>query len=394
LASEGVRVLAVAYGRWPAEIPLPDDVAAMKLTWSGLMGFADPLRPSVPGSITACRNAGVRVVMITGDHPGTALSIARQSGLTADRVITGPEFDRLDSNELLQTARTVDVYARFRPEQKLRLVEALEADGQVVAMTGDGINDAPALKAAHIGIAMGSRGTDVAREAAALVLLDDDFASLVRGIALGRRIYDNIGKAVGYVIAIHVAIAGAALLPILLGAPLILTPMLIALMELLIDPACSVIFEAEPADPDVMRRPPRPRGASLMNRRLVIGSLTQGVAALVCVGGVYLWYAGQGAEPDFTRTVTLLTLLLANAALVLEHRSGTAAPRAGKTERNPALLWGAAIAIPLLSLLFLVPAGRSLLQLSAIGLRDVAICFISATLLWLGLHIIRRTFAR
>ena len=236
----------------------------------GLIGLADPVRPGVPAAINECHDAGIRVVMITGDYPATAQNIAREIGLTRPQeCITGAQLNRMRDEELTMRVREVDVYARIVPEQKLRLVKALQATGDVVAMTGDGVNDAPALKAADIGIAMGGRGTDVAREAAALVLLDDDFSSVVRAVRLGRRIYNNVEKATGYVLAIHVPIAAIALIPVFLGWPLILMPVHVIFMELIIDPASSIAFEMEREDADIMRRAPRDPRRRLFSASLV-----------------------------------------------------------------------------------------------------------------------------
>lgn len=254
LSAQGLRVLGVANARfkgqeWP---PLQHDFDFRLL---GLIALADPLRPTVPAAIAECQAAGIRVVMITGDYPGTALAIAREAGLAAGEVMTGAELDDLTEPELRERLPKVNVFARVVPDQKLKLVNAFKANGEVVAMTGDGVNDAPALKAAHIGIAMGGRGTDVAREASSLVLLDDDFASIVEAVRLGRRIYDNLRKAMAYILAIHVPIAGLSLLPVLFGWPLVFFPVHIAFLEFIIDPACSIVFEAEREEPNTMRRP-------------------------------------------------------------------------------------------------------------------------------------------
>ena len=219
MAGEGVRVLGVARAVHP-EPRLPEAQTGFAFEFLGLIGFADPLRANVPAAVRECRSAGVRVVMITGDYPATAQAIAARAGLDAKGVISGEELARLDDAALAERLRTATVFARIMPEQKLRIVETLKANGEVVAMTGDGVNDAPALKSAHIGIAMGGRGTDVAREASSIVLLDDDFGSIVRTIRLGRRIYDNLRKAMAYIVAVHVPIAGLALLPLLFGFPL------------------------------------------------------------------------------------------------------------------------------------------------------------------------------
>ena len=269
MAQDGLRVLGVAKGVFGQQA-LPGEQHDFTFEFLGLVGLADPVRPTVPAAVEECYTAGIRVVMITGDHPTTAKSIARQAGIKpVDEIITGPELEKLDEAELQLRVRTINVFARMVPEQKLRLVNALKANGEVVAMTGDGVNDAPALKAAHIGIAMGGRGTDVAREAASLVLLDDDFASIVHSVRMGRRIYDHLQKAMTYIVAVHVPIAGMSIVPVLLGGPIALMPVHILFLELVIDPACSVVFEAEPEDADLMSRPPRNPTLPLFGSRLL-----------------------------------------------------------------------------------------------------------------------------
>ena len=252
------------YPEYKAHRPaMPDDPHDHEFRFLGLVGLQDPVREGVPAAVAECARAGVRTVMITGDYPGTALAIARQAGLDdTGGVITGPELAAMSEDDLARRARRVSVFARMVPEQKLRLVRALQADGEVVGMTGDGVNDAPALRAADIGIAMGRRGTDVARESAALVITDDDFTSIVAGVRRGRGIYDNLRKAMSYIIAVHVPIVGMSLVPLLVGDwPLVLLPVQIAFLELIIDPACSVVFEAEEVDPATMDQPPRAPGA-------------------------------------------------------------------------------------------------------------------------------------
>jgi Ca2+-transporting ATPase len=245
MAEAGLRVLSVAEARVWDEASLPDDQREFDFNLVGLIGLADPIRATVPGAVAESYRAGIRVVMLTGDYPLTAQNIARQVGLRPlEPVVSGAEIDALDDAALEENTRHASIFARVRPEQKLRLVRALQSSGEIVAMTGDGVNDAPALKAADIGIAMGERGTDVAREAAALVLLDDDFTSIVRAVRLGRRIFDNLRKAIAFLLAVHVPIAGLAVLPVLLGWPLILLPAHLVFLELIIDPACSIAFES------------------------------------------------------------------------------------------------------------------------------------------------------
>ena len=350
MAGTGLRVLAIAKGtlspdrgsdgRWPAS------QEELRLELVGLTGLADPIRPSVPAALRECYAAGIRTVMITGDYPGTAQAIARQIGLAhPETVVTGSELNELSAGQLRERVAHVDIFARIRPEQKLRLVEALKANGEIVAMTGDGVNDAAALKAAHIGVAMGKRGSDVAREAASLVLLDDDFASLVEAVRLGRRIFDNIQKAMSYIVAVHVPTAGMAILPLVFGWPLLFFPVHIVFLEFVIDPACSVAFEGEPAEADVMRRPPRPANARLFSRRMLATSLAQGASVLIAVAVLYAWALSVGWLEPQARALAFTSVVLANVGLILVSRSRHEMLLTTIRRPNPALRWivGAAI---------------------------------------------------
>ena len=321
MADRGLRVLGVAHCRYVGTA-VPDSPFDFRFTWLGLVGLSDPVRPNVPAAILECRSGGIRVVMITGDHPATAVAIGRQIGLAEDGgYLPGADISALADDALRERVASADVFARIVPEQKLRLVTALQARGDVVGMTGDGVNDAPALKAADIGIAMGERGTDVAREAAALVLTDDDFSSIVRAIALGRRIYDNIAKAMSYVLAVHVPIALVSMVPVLTGGPMVLLPLHVILMELIVDPACSVAFEMEPADEDIMHRPPRPPQQRLFTRRYAARSLAQGTCAGAVALVVYFAALRSGYGELDVRTLTFSTLIVTNLALILTNRA-------------------------------------------------------------------------
>src|ERR1019366_4211013 len=280
-----------------------------------------PLTRERLAGVRVCRGAGMRVVMIPGDYPATAEAIARRAGIDATRVVTGPELARMGEDELRVCVGATCVFARMLPEQKLRLVEALAANGEIVGMTGDGVNDAPARKAAHVGIAMGARGTDVAREAAAVVLLEDDFASLVHGVRIGRRIIDNLKKALAYILAVHLPIIGLTLVPIAMRAPLGLMPIHIAFLHLVIDPACSVVFEAQPEEADVMRRPPRNPREPLFGRRLLGVSMLQGASVLVVVLAVYLVALRLGQVESEIRALTFAAFLVSNLALIFTNRS-------------------------------------------------------------------------
>lgn len=368
MASDGLRVLAVARASFEGH-DWPATQQGFDFELLGLVGLSDPVRPGVPEAIRDCRAADIRVLMITGDHPETARAIARQAGLAHEgELLTGSELAALDDATLRERVRTVAVYARVRPEQKLRIVEALKANGEVVAMTGDGVNDAPSLKAAHIGIAMGQRGTDVAREAAALVLLKDDFASMVGAIRAGRGIFDNLRKAMAYVLAVHVPIAGLSLLPLLLGWPLVFMPVHIAFLELVIDPVASLVFESEPQDPELMRRPPRDPAAPLFSLQLIGLSLLQGGLVLAVVGGLFagLWLNGVGEAQ--ARAMTFVALVSASFGLVLLKRGRNLR---GLLRPNPALLAIAALTAGLLALALLLPAARGLFQFAPLPLEWV-----------------------
>jgi Ca2+-transporting ATPase len=330
LATRGLRVLAVAEGASDAEHL---DIANYTLRYVGLVGFQDPLRPGVVEAVAQCRSAGIRVIMITGDHPETARVIARSAQLAnPDSVITGAMIDELNVLELKERVASephgdaVNVFARVTPSQKLLLVEALKDAGEVVAMTGDGVNDAPALKAADVGVAMGGRGTDVAREAAAIVLTTDDFPSLVTAVRLGRRTYENIKKAMYFVIAMHIPIAGLSLIPILLGLPIVFFPIHIVLLELVIDPVSSIVFEAEPGEKNLMQHPPRSPNEPLFRFRNVAIALAQGGSILLVCAAIYITiYQRGGQDPAAAeleaRTLSFVTLILSSLTLALVNRS-------------------------------------------------------------------------
>jgi len=339
LAARGLRVLGVARGSIQGA-DLPSNHRDLSLEFAGLVAFEDPLRANVPAAVSECRTAGIRVVMITGDYPDTARSIGRQAGLAdAESVVSGQQLDRMSDDELARAVSSVQIFARVVPEQKLRIVRALKANGEVVAMTGDGVNDAPALKAAHIGIAMGGRGTDVAREAASLVLLDDEFSSIVEAVKLGRRIYDNIRKAIIFILAVHIPIAGLSIVPVLTSTwPLLLLPIHIALLELIIDPSCSLIFEAEPPEADIMRRPPRNRAERLFSWHSVSIAILQGLSVLaVCLMVVHLALPNHGTEA--ARALAFAALVVGFIMIILVNRSWTSSLLRSLRVPDPAV-WG------------------------------------------------------
>jgi Ca2+-transporting ATPase len=362
-AQQGLRVLGVARG--VCSHPLPADPRAYTLELLGFIALADPLRAEVPAALAECADAGIRVVMITGDHPGTALAIAAQAGFdVSGGAITGPEIEMLDAAQLRQRVRSVSIYARAKPEHKLRLVEAFKANGEVIAMTGDGVNDAPALKAAHVGVAMGGRGTDVAREAAALVLVNDDFASLVAAVRLGRRIYGNIRHAMSFIIAVHIPIAGMGLLPVALGWPLLFFPLHVLFMEFVIDPACAFVFEADAEAPDIMRRKPRPPDERLFSRSVVTRSVLLGAVVLALTAAGY-GFALEVMSEEAARTFAFIALVAANLALIFVSRSGSASLRTLLGRSNAVFWWIAAGAAAALMLAIYVAPAAAIFQFAA-----------------------------
>jgi Ca2+-transporting ATPase len=372
MAAAGLRVLGVARASFAGE-SLPEAQQGFDFSFIGLVGLSDPLRAGVPSAIRECRTAGIRVVMITGDYPATAQSVARAAGLDGDDIISGEQLAALSDADLALRVRTATIFARIMPEQKLRIVEALKADGEVVAMTGDGVNDAPSLKAANIGIAMGGRGTDVAREAASIVLLDDDFGSIVTTVRLGRRIYDNLRKAMSFILAVHVPIAGLALLPLLLGLPILLGPMHIAFLEMVIDPVCSIVFEAETEEDDVMRRPPRDATEPLFSRAMIVWSILQGTFAFGLVAAIYIVALDRGMHVDEVRALTFFALVISIVALILVNRSASASLLKAIWRPNRAL----AIVLPLVALMLattlLIPFISKLFRFGPLHADDLAL---------------------
>ena len=364
MAGDGLRVLAVAGGEVETA---PPTIEALPLRMLGLVGLVDPVRDGVPEAVGECRAAGIRVAVVSGDFPATVQSVGRAIGITRGTVMTGPELAAIPDAELPRRVRGVDLFARVLPEEKLRLVRALQADGEIVAMTGDGVNDAPALRAADIGVAMGERGTDVAREAGQLVLLHDDFTSLAAAVRIGRRVVDNLRKALAYLLAIHLPILGLTLVPIALSWPLVLLPAHIAFLHLIIDPASSVAFEAEPEEAGVMRRPPRAPRSSLFDAGVIASSAAQGALVLGALLSLLGWARHAGRSEDAVRALGFAALVVANLSLAVLNatapggRPGEAPPR---RQRNLALWWVVAGTVLLLALVLAIPAVQAPFRLA------------------------------
>ena len=388
MASRGMRVLGVARAE-TSDQDWPDTPSGFAFTLVGLIGLADPLRLSVPAAVAECQSAGIRVVMITGDHAATARTIASQAGITEGDVLTGTDLDALDDAQLAERLKSVTVFARIMPEQKLRIVTAFKADGEIVAMTGDGVNDAPSLKAAHIGIAMGKRGTDVAREASAIVLLDDDFGSIVTAIGLGRRIYDNIRKAMAFIFAVHVPIAGLALLPLVLGLPILFGPIHIALLEMVIDPVCALVFEAEREEQDIMRRKPRSTEERLFSWRTIGWSVGQGGIALVMLAALFLLATERGMPEGEVRALTFFALVAAILTLILVNRSFSTSVMHALTGNNPALGYVFGVVAAISAFILLVPAVQRILHFEHLQASDLAMAIAVGGALFLSLEVLK-----
>ncbi|MGE3542721.1 MAG: cation-translocating P-type ATPase [Kofleriaceae bacterium] len=384
MARDGLRVLGVARALSSYDLPASDPHEfAFEIV--GLVGFADPLRADTPQTIDACRRAGVRVVMITGDHPTTARAIARVAGLADDPILTGVDLDRCSDDQLREALGRIEVVARAAPAQKLRIIQALRARGEVVGMTGDGVNDAPALRAADIGIAMG-RGTDVAREAAGLILLDEALDHIVSTIRTGRTIYDNLRKASSYLLAVHVPIAGLALLPPLLGWPTLLFPIHVVFLELIIDPTCSIVFELEPSSTDTMDRPPRRREDRLFDMTKVAFAITLGMATLLGPLAVIAYVNGGGAPSQLVRSLGFVSLIAANLALVFASRGRV--PFRDRSSGNPGAAWMVALVTGFTVAALVIPALRELFRFAAMrpmSIGTAIVCGVTPPLLfWLA----------
>jgi Ca2+-transporting ATPase len=379
MAGEGLRVLGVAKAFFREENPLPTIQHDFTFEFLGLIGLEDPIRPTVPDAIKLCYNAGIKVVMITGDYPITAQTIARQIGLTnPEKVITGKELEQMDALTLQRQVKEVNVFARVVPEQKLILVNALKACGEIVAMTGDGVNDAPALKSAHIGVAMGERGTDVAREASDLVLLNDDFSSIVTAVRLGRKIFDNLKKAMAYIVSVHIPIAGMSLLPVFLGwKEMVLLPIHIVFLELIIDPACSVVFEAEAEESGIMQRKPRDPEERLFGKRTLAISAAQGFVSLIVVALVYKTALYLGQPMDEARAIAFITLIISNLCLILTNRSWSRTILESFKSRNPSLAWVLGGALLFLGLVIFVPFLQNVFHFAPMHAIDFCLALIA-----------------
>jgi Ca2+-transporting ATPase len=389
MASAGLRVLGVARASLNSG-ELPSQQHDFDFKFLGLIGLSDPIRKNVPDAVKECYKAGIRVIMITGDYPVTAANIGKEIGIkNPELCITGSELTKMTEEELCDRIKVVNIFARVIPEQKLKIVNALKRNNEIVAMTGDGINDAPALKASNIGIAMGEKGTDVAREASSLVLMDDNFSSIVGAVKMGRKIFDNLQKALGYIFAIHVPIAGLSLIPVLFSdLPLILWPVHIVFLELIIDPACSMIFEAEKEEKNVMNRPPKDINEPFFGAKKIIFSCMQGVGILIISLLVYFVGLKLGYSEKSVRTLTFVTLIVSNIAVILSNRSWTSGLFAILRTPNKAVSWIIGGAVIFLIMILNIPFLLNLFQFEKIGYLELLICTLAgfSSIIWFEIY--------
>ena len=366
MASNGLRVIGVAKAK---SQNLPAIQHDLNFEFIGLVGFSDPLRSDARSAVEMCQRAGIKIMMITGDHPFTAKSIGKMAGLkNHETVLTGTEIETMKDSKLSKELKTVQIFCRMKPMDKLRIVKLLQASGEVVAMTGDGVNDAPALKASNIGIAMGERGTDVAREAASIVLLDDNFSSIVAAIRIGRRILSNLQEAFAYLLVIHLPIAALTILPVVFQLPLILLPIHIAFLHLIIEPACTIIFESSTGDTELMHRPPSKISSSILSRSKLVLSLLQGLILSILLMGIFSYNLKNGLSSEDARGITFITLILSNLFLIYISRY--------KLDRPMVILIISTIIF--LALIFALPFFRELFRFEVLHLNDLGFCLVAS----------------
>ncbi|TGM58502.1 cation-translocating P-type ATPase [Leptospira adleri] len=370
-SSRGFRILGVAKSKTKTR-GIPDDQHDLSFDFLGLVLLEDPIRESVPASVLECKRAGIKVVMITGDHAGTAKSIADQIGFDrSETVLGGDELEALSEDELLSRLDHVRIFCRIRPHQKLKIVRCLQRKGETVAMTGDGVNDTLALHAAHIGISMGKRGTDVAREASDLVLLDDNFSSIVKAVMLGRRIYENIQKSVSYIISVHIPIIGMSLLPVLTGDPLYFFPAHVLLLELIIDPACTLVFEGVDAEKHIYASPPRKGKESLISFRNASVSLLRGGLIFLVLVGLSFWGKHEHWSFEKIRSMAFLCLISSNLGMILIHLSKDLPFYKVLSRSNSILFWICGSTVLILTLIFHVDLLTHIFGFIRISFADI-----------------------
>lgn len=381
MASQGLRVIAVANSLTKS---LPKIQHDLHFQFVGLVGFADPVRSDARSAVQECQQAGINVIMITGDHPSTAQNIGLQVGIqNCEETLTGNEIEQMDDETLKHRLQSVRIFCRMRSLQKHRIVKLLQESGEIVAMTGDGVNDAPALKKANIGIAMGERGTDVAREAASIVLLDDNFSSIVAAIKVGRRTYRNLQEAFSYLLAIHIPITTISIIPVFFKLPLMLLPLHVAFLHLIIEPVCTIFFEAHPEGPDLMKNPPRKMDDPILGKYKVLISIAQGAWITIVVMGIFIISMKRGHTTTDVRGLTFTSLIFSNLALIFSFHGG-----ATPIKNKRSLIFLTLATVILLSNAIYVPILRSFFRLEILHPSDILICLFAGALSALGLKAI------
>ena len=372
MASRGLRVIGVAKSFTPT---LPKIQHDLNFEFLGLIGLEDPIRTDAKAAVEECQQAGINILMITGDHPITAMKIASELGLKNSAVaLTGKDIEKMDDSDLQKNLKEVNIFCRMRPIDKQRIVSQLKKSGEIVAMTGDGVNDAPALRESDVGIAMGERGTDVAREAASIVLLDDNFSSIVAAIRIGRKTYNNLQEAFAYLLGIHIPITILSIVPVLFKLPLILLPVHIAFLHLIIEPACTTIFEARSGGPELMTVPPRKSGSAILSKSKLYESLIHGLIMTTTVIGVFAYALSKGLYSTDVRGITFTTLILSNLFLIFIMR-GTKK----KGEDQKLMLFLSATTVIMLGIVLYIPFFRELFRFEPLHFEDLALCLFASS---------------
>lgn len=390
-ASEGYRVLGVGKGIWH-EMQWPVSQEEFSFEFLGLIAFQDPPKENIMQTLNAFKNAGIDFKMITGDYPETALAVAKKIGIDHGmKVLTGHQVMQAEESYLQQACRETSIFARMFPEAKLRVIDALKKQGGVVAMTGDGVNDAPALKASHIGIAMGLRGSEAARGAASLILLDDDLGHMVQAIAQGRKIYDNLKKAIRYIISIHIPIILIVVLPLLLGWSFtsVFSPVHVIFLELIMGPTCSIIYENEPMEAGAMTRPPRALRSTFLTMTQLIGSIFQGLGITLGCLGLGFYFIHMQSDESLIRTMIFVTLLISNIFLTWVNRSFQFSILTTLRYRNPSVVWITAVSILLITAILLTPYLRDLFDITLISSGQVMVCLLVAAISTLWVEVVK-----
>lgn len=377
LSSKGARVLGVASGSFGGG-RFPPNQRDIPMTFLGLVAFNDPPKDNMQSVLMAFYDAGIKVKMITGDYARTAVAIAGQINLAErHKVLTGSDLMKMNESEVRKAVEDTGIFARMFPEAKLRILNALKANGHIVAMTGDGVNDGPALKAAHIGIAMGKKGTQIAKEVSSLILSDDDLEKMVSAVAAGRKIYSNLKRAIGYVISIHIPIILTVFIPLVLGwaYPTIFTPVHVIFLEMIMGPTCSIIYENEPMEHSLMRQKPRPFTTTFFNARELTSSIVQGTVISLGVLGVYQYSFYNGYDEYLTRAMVFATLICANIFLTLVNRSGTNPVWVSIRYKNPLIPVIVSITFILAGVILYVTPVSDFFAVRSLTLQQAMICF-------------------